>query len=118
MKFSISIYSAVVAVFALTTTFQLAAQDTLNHSRHHHYKVIDMGTLGGANSYVNGYTETGFSQQDLNTQAVEVGSADTSTPDPSRPNASIQIVVRFQLEYIDISPSSTVPSLSPISHGN
>jgi len=58
---------------------QLAAQ-------HIRYKLIDVGTFGGPSSYVNVYTNTGFSQQDLNNRGMVVGSADTSIPDPHAPN--------------------------------
>jgi probable HAF family extracellular repeat protein len=47
---------------------------------HHHYKLIDLGTFGGPNSYV---TFPDFnSEADVNNQGVLAGWADTSAPDP------------------------------------
>jgi probable HAF family extracellular repeat protein len=49
-------------------------------SKHHHYKLIDLGTLGGPHSYgsVNG---AGFAL--LNDSGVVAASADLATPDPN-----------------------------------
>ena len=78
---------------ALSVPLRLAAQDKDDHNdehRHHHYKLIDMGTLGGPSSYLNAFVD-GFSTgvnahffsgaQLLNKQGILAGWADTSTPD-------------------------------------
>ncbi len=54
-----------------------------SRTRHHHYKLIDLGTLGGPHSYgsVNG---DGF--QLLNNSGVVASYADTALPDPNAPN--------------------------------
>lgn len=60
----------------------LAAQDTAtqNHApKHHHYKLIDLGTLGGPNSSV---TFGGYTSKTLDSQGTVVGFSDTSTTDP------------------------------------
>jgi len=66
-----------------TTALPLAGQDmqahTHDHHKHHHYQLIDLGTLGGAQSTVNG-------GQALNDHGTVVGCADTSTPDSNYPN--------------------------------
>src|SRR5260370_6336463 len=51
--------------------------------QHHHYKIIDLGTLGGPHSYgsING---DGF--QLLNNAGVVSSYADTALPDPNAPN--------------------------------
>src|SRR5215469_5826787 len=73
------------AVFALSlvviTSSWLAAQsEAATNTKHHHYKFIDLGTLGGPHSYgsVNG---DGFSL--LNNSGVVASSADLSVPDPN-----------------------------------
>jgi probable HAF family extracellular repeat protein len=73
--------SAVALCFRLATPNQLAAQQ--QGVNHHHYKLIDMGTLGGPNSSVN---EAAIVVSSLGTV---VGGADTSTPDPNSPNSCL-----------------------------
>jgi probable HAF family extracellular repeat protein len=51
---------------------------------HHHYKLIDIGTFGGPQSYLNGFEYSTFSSvQDLNNAGTLAGWADTSTLDPN-----------------------------------
>ena len=67
---------------ALAPTAPLAAQDNAKpHHRHqyHHYQLIDPGTFGGADSSQVAPNPKG----DVNNRGVAVGSADTSTPDPT-----------------------------------
>jgi hypothetical protein len=84
---------AVIALLALLAILpRLAAQDNRgDYHKHRHYKVIDMGTLGGPSSYFNslslgdswsfGTAFYGFAQV-RNRRGILVGFADTSTPDP------------------------------------
>jgi probable HAF family extracellular repeat protein len=71
------------------TSFELPAQE-LPAARHHHYKLIKVGTFGGplnhlsTHDYLNS-TYIGASQ-DLNNAGTLTGWADTSAPDP---NASV-----------------------------
>jgi hypothetical protein len=61
---------------ALAVPVGLAAQDKQNH-KHHHYKFIDLGTLGGpASHFSNG--NDGI----LNSEGTAAGWAETSEPDP------------------------------------
>ena len=60
MKSGFSICRTTVALFAITAAFQLAGQDTQNHNKHHHYKVIDLGTFGGTSSFTEGVTKNGW----------------------------------------------------------
>lgn len=53
-------------------------------AKHHHYKLIDLGTFGGPESHVNpgsGQNVGNFASV-LNSQGAVTGWADTSTPDP------------------------------------
>lgn len=69
-----------LALFTTTGPTALSAQrhsDSAVGPEHHHYRLIDLGTLGGPASYFpNG--NDGF----LNDHGVASGWADTATPDP------------------------------------
>ncbi len=55
-----------------------SAQESRNHHPHHHYQLVDMGTLGGPNSDI----PDGGSAALLTNHGVLVGGSDTPTPDP------------------------------------
>jgi len=93
MKSSLSMYIAAVTLFAaLAVPLQLAAQESHDQKpKHHHYKLIDMGTFGGPSSYFNSLFLTDAFQfptlfynisQVRNRRGTFVGFADTSTLDP------------------------------------
>ena len=76
---------AVALSAALTVPVQLAAQGN-QANKHHHYKLIDIGTFPGRSIYntrvtSNGSTPTEF-QQMLNNQGTLVGGADTPFVNP------------------------------------
>jgi probable HAF family extracellular repeat protein len=50
--------------------------------KHHHYKLIDIGTFGGPQSYINGFEYHG-AVQTLNNAGTLTGWADTSMLDPN-----------------------------------
>jgi probable HAF family extracellular repeat protein len=80
------ILSITICALALTVGVGAHAQQGSNQ-KHHHYKLIDLGTFGGPSSYLqidNGVN--GAPNQVLNSRAIAVGWADTSTPDPYAPN--------------------------------
>lgn len=77
---------ALTLLAVLAIPVQLAAQNSADHKNwRHHYKLIDMGTFGGPQNYINGgdilvpYLGNG---QDVNNVGTLAGWADTSTPDP------------------------------------
>jgi len=84
MKVRLRILVALVFGFAaLAQPLVSSAQGNApqNHkAKHHHYKLVDMGTLGGPNSSV-GFA--GYVAKSLNPGGTAVGEADTSTADPS-----------------------------------
>ena len=85
MKYRIAICSAALALITvLAVSGTLTAQQA--KAQHHHYKLIDMGTLGGPNSIVNEVfyeIDNGTAgARMISDQGVVAGQADTSTPDP------------------------------------
>ena len=86
---------AVILVYALAVPTGLAAQERDNQPKHHHYRVVDVGTLGGPQSYFNNLHLTdrfnfltafyGFAQVSHGS-GVLVGFADTAAPDPYAAN--------------------------------
>jgi hypothetical protein len=73
---------AIAALATPTIWGSLAAQDATTAAKkpqHHHYKLIDMGTFGGPESYVNETVPAVTASRDINLQAM-VGSSATSTP--------------------------------------
>ena len=85
MKSRFLICSTVVTLSAaLAMPLRLAAQDKQdhNHDQHHHYKLIDLGTLGGPQSF----GDAGHGAGNINNPGTAVGVADTTTPDPNYPN--------------------------------
>jgi probable HAF family extracellular repeat protein len=50
--------------------------------KHHHYRLVDVGTFGGPASDLNTGGDGGFSVNIVNNQAALAGWADTATPDP------------------------------------
>jgi probable HAF family extracellular repeat protein len=76
-------FAAITLCAGLVIPATLFAQSNQGNPKHHHYKLIDVGTLGGPVSYVNhGGDTSSFSNAVGNDQGAFVGWADTSTPDP------------------------------------
>lgn len=72
----------VITLFALAMPVGMAAQDipSQDHkSKHHQFKLKDLGTLGGPQSIIFGLTRP------LNNRGVVTGCSDTSTLDPNNP---------------------------------
>jgi len=69
---------------ALITTLPASAQELpqQNKTKHHQYRLEDLGTLGGPNSYLPGGFFEGNATQSLSAAGTFAGSADTAIPDP------------------------------------
>ena len=92
MKRNLTTAVIALCLFAVFAIPLLAAQERQDrHQKHHHYKLIDIGTFGGPQSFFDDLHLTdnygfntvfyGFSQV-MNRKGVLVGFADTPTPDP------------------------------------
>ena len=84
MKSRTWMWMTAVSLFAaLTMPVCMAAQNnpTQDHkSKHHQYKLIDMGSFGGPASLVPG------SEVSINSRGTAIMQGDTATPDPFYPN--------------------------------
>jgi probable HAF family extracellular repeat protein len=77
--------SAVALLAVLAIPVGLDAQDKQNHHhKHHRYKLIDLGTFGGPQSWVFGAFEAPAAT--VNNAGTVVGGADTSASNPVYPN--------------------------------
>jgi probable HAF family extracellular repeat protein len=76
--------AAVYFFAALAITVGMPAQDNPSPDhKHHQYKLIDIGTLGGPASY---YSADGVGSQILDNRGIVAGYGDTSEQDPYAPN--------------------------------
>lgn len=79
LKARVSILALTIALFvALTATCKLAAQE--HNTKHHHYKLIDVGTFGGPSSWMSNPAVVRLGL--LNNQGTLTGEAETSAVDP------------------------------------
>lgn len=82
-KTHIVVCIAVIAVFAFAEADRFGAQNGENRTNPPHYKLVDLGTLGGPQGYlVPGSGEDFSGSSVLNASGTVVGFADTSSPDP------------------------------------
>jgi probable HAF family extracellular repeat protein len=77
--------TAVTLLAALAIPVRMAAQEQNGNRRHRHhrYRFVDMGTLGGPTSYSSA---GGVGNLILNNRGTVAGYADTAAPDPYSPN--------------------------------
>jgi probable HAF family extracellular repeat protein len=84
MKSRTCLSAIALALFGvLVTTLPAAAQELpqQNNKKHHQYRLVDFGTLGGPNSYLPGGFWEGFATQSLSAAGTFAGEADTAIPD-------------------------------------
>lgn len=94
---TIAISMALLA--ALAISLGLAAQDDAAQAakaKHHHYRLIDTGTLGGPTSSL-GFEE----ERDLNDSGAVVSLADTSLPDPYAPTCFLDCFLAHTVQWRD-----------------
>jgi probable HAF family extracellular repeat protein len=73
-------FTAITLFAALAIPVHIVAQDKPEHNnKHYHYQLIDMGTFGGPESYVNETIKAITASRDINHQGM-VGGSDTPTP--------------------------------------
>ena len=91
MKLTTRFFCATLLAAAVLLLPRASAQE--HSDRHHRYKLIDLGTLGGPHSYgsVNG---DGF--QLLNNSGVVASYADTALHDPNAPNSFLTHAFRWK----------------------
>ena len=89
MKSGRLMWITAIAVCAMpTSTVPLNGQEMQAHKhKHNHYQLIDVGTLGGAQS-----TLAGGRSLNNNNQGTLVGCADTSDPNPNYPNFNANLM--------------------------
>lgn len=98
MKKNLMIAAFAAALLVIpAATLQLVAQE--QNTKHHHYKLIDLGTFGGP---ISGLSNP-FPQEDglLNNRGAVVGIADTTTPDPYAPNCITDCFVAHAFRWED-----------------
>jgi len=115
MKIEKLICLAATTLAGLAVSVQLTAQQP--PAAHHHYRLIQMGTFGGPYNHVHttGYASdyAGISQ-DLNDAGRLVGWADTSTPDPFKPNC---FVGECYVEHAFVRQHGTIHDLGTLPNG-
>lgn len=76
----------VCGVLALPHVSLAQNSETQSNPKHHHYKVVDLGTLGGPQSFFNEEGVPSFPGSTvLNRAGTVAGISDTSAPDPFNP---------------------------------
>ena len=98
MKRNRMVVALAVGMFVMpAATLRLVAQE--QNTKHHHYKLIDLGTFGGPASALSNPQP----QEDglLNNRGAVVGIADTTTPDPYAPNCITDCFVAHAFRWED-----------------
>jgi hypothetical protein len=72
------------SIISIAVLVMLAVPVRLPAQHHHHYKLVDLGTFGGTQSYFSpgSGTEIGQYSRVLNDRGIAAGLANTSLPDP------------------------------------
>jgi len=81
MKKKLLLSIATVTLFAMAATTRLVSQ--VPDTKHHHYQLIDVGTLGGP---LTGLSYPLPGEVQINQHGLVVGISETANPDPNAPN--------------------------------
>jgi len=72
-------YFIAMVLSVLAVPVGIAQENNLHSAKHHHYKLIDLGTFGGPQAYIPNFLGyTGFQARVLDNRGVVIGEADTS----------------------------------------
>jgi hypothetical protein len=102
---------AAITFTVLAISFQLAAQE---NAKHHHYKLIDVGTFGGPGGGI-----CNPSCPSINNQGALVGVSATSIPDPFAPNMCFFdcfVSLGFVVQDSVVTPLPPLPSGAGLSN--
>jgi probable HAF family extracellular repeat protein len=94
---------AMALLVALAIPVGVAARGNQNHNHHkdHHYKLLDLGTFGGPQSWVFGWNEVpGI----MSNAGAVVGGANTSDSNPNYPNYNPFMGLPFMLYPLNSDP--------------
>ena len=80
MKVKLIVFQIVIVTIAATIPCWLAAQENSHPKKQHQYRLVDLGTFGGPQSYVN-IPDINYAPV-LNNHGVVAGYSDTAAPDP------------------------------------
>jgi probable HAF family extracellular repeat protein len=87
MKKNVAVCLAVVTLGATLLLSSVASGQQQQDSTHARYRLVDLGTLGGPNSYQPfGYAADFFTERSLSAGGTFAGWADTAAADPYAPN--------------------------------
>lgn len=101
MKYRISLPAIALVLVGVFAVHPSGAQELPQQDKqeHHQYRFVDLGTLGGSNSYLPGPFFEGLAAQSLSAAGKFAGTGDTATPDPFAPicfNADCLVSHAFQ----------------------
>jgi probable HAF family extracellular repeat protein len=117
MRFRTFCVTAMTLFAALAVPTPLAAQNNQGHSDnklHHHYKVIEIGTLGGPNSGVSLEPTVRV----LSSQGIVAGCAETPTPDPNSQNPNPFLVQDPLIQHTVQWKNGVLTDLGALPGGN
>jgi probable HAF family extracellular repeat protein len=78
---AMTLFAAMAMPVCVLAQGNAAQEDKVEKHEHHHYKLIDMGTLGGPNTFPQSTASLA-----INSRGLAVAQAETSIPEPFAPN--------------------------------